>query len=232
MDNLTIILIMITVMIVIPIIFARISGKNPMEVFFGSRVKGSAFDKGGSGQAQDTGKSRKEEKNSNRNELLVVMSDMTSYARRNRFYIIMPGTLQCKGKMAHLAAVIITRGSVIGVNCFGFGGSITAGSGKDDWSQTINGEKKKFTSPVVKNREQEAILRGVLDDAGFKDVNAKVVGAFTASNVKLTGAGGTGCYDRNGLKRYLASNECMVSRDLTPSEIGKKLEPYVRRQGK
>ena len=53
--------------------------------------------------------------------------------------MIMPGTLQHKGKTAALAAVIITRGMVLGVNCVGFGRPIMAGSGRDDWTQTING---------------------------------------------------------------------------------------------
>ena len=43
MNNMTIILIMILVLIVVPVVFAKISGRDPMEVFFGSRVKGSAF---------------------------------------------------------------------------------------------------------------------------------------------------------------------------------------------
>ena len=41
MDNLTIILIMIAVMIVIPVIFARLSGRNPME--FPVRNSNSVF---------------------------------------------------------------------------------------------------------------------------------------------------------------------------------------------
>ena len=46
MDNLTIILIMIAVMIVIPVIFARLSGRNPMELFFGRRVNDTGFGAG------------------------------------------------------------------------------------------------------------------------------------------------------------------------------------------
>lgn len=230
MDNLTIILIMIFVMIVLPIIFARMSGKNPMEIFFGSRVKDSAFQSRSAGVGEPEKKNKREEKNSNRRELMIVMSDLTSYARRNRFYMIMPGTLQYNGKTANLAAIIVTRRAVIGVNCFGYGGKITAGSGKDDWTQNLNGEKKKFASPVVKNQEQERILRGVLDAEGLRNVECKVVGAFTASGVQLTGAGGTHCYDRRLLGNYLSSDECMTSRDLIPKEIGEKLEKYIKRQ--
>ena len=83
MDNLTIILIMIAVMIVIPVIFARLSGKNPMEIFFGRRVNDTGFGAGGKKQDPQAGKKGKEEKNSSRNDLMVLISDLTGYARRN-----------------------------------------------------------------------------------------------------------------------------------------------------
>jgi hypothetical protein len=70
----------------------------------------------------------------------------------------------------------------------------------------------------------------VLDAEGLKDVECRVIGVFTSATVQLTGAGGTGCYTRNTLKSYLASDECVVSRDLVPKEVGRKLEPYVKRK--
>lgn len=229
MDNLTIILIMIGVMIVIPVIFARLSGRNPMEIFFGRRVNDTGFGTGEK-KASGGGKKAKAEKNSTRNDLMVLISDLTGYARRNHFYMIMPGTLQHKGKTAALAAVIITRGMVLGVNCFGFGGSIMAGSGRDDWTQTMNGEKKRFPSPVVKNQDQEKILSAVLKEAGLEGTRCKVIGVFTTPGVRLSGLGGTGCYDRGMLKTYLSSDECMTGRDLDPSAVGAALEPFVKRQ--
>ena len=86
MDNLTIILIMIGVMIVIPVIFARLSGRNPMEIFFGRRVNDTGFGTGEK-KASGGGKKAKEEKNSTRNDLMVLISDLTGYARRNHFCV-------------------------------------------------------------------------------------------------------------------------------------------------
>ena len=226
MDNLTIILIMI----VIPVIFARLSGRNPMEIFFGRRVNDTGFGAGGKKQDPQAGKKGKEEKNSSKNDLLVLISDLTTYARRNHFYMIMPGTLQHGGKTASLAAVIITRGMVLGINCFGFGGSVMAGSGRDDWTQTMNGEKKRFPSPTVKNQEQEKLLSRVLKDAGLEGIRYKVIGVFTAPGVRLSGLRDTACFDRGMIKTYLASDECMISRDLEPSAVGAALEPFVKRQ--
>ena len=230
MDNLTIILIMIAVMIVIPVIFARLSGKNPMEIFFGRRVNDTGFGSSDKKQAPPAAKKKKEEKNGSRNDLMVLISDLSGYARRNHFYMIMPGTLQHRGKTAALAAVIITRGMVLGINCFGFGGSIMAGSGRDDWTQSMNGEKKRFPSPVVKNQEQEKILSQVLKDAGLEGTRCKVIGVFTTPGVRLSGLNGTSCYDRGMMKTYLASEECMTARDLDPAAIGAALEPFVKRQ--
>ena len=85
---------MILVLIVVPVVFAKISGRDPMEVFFGSRVKGSAFAAKDKGEAKKENTAKKTEKNSDRNELLVTLSEITNYVRRNRFYVIMPGTLQ------------------------------------------------------------------------------------------------------------------------------------------
>lgn len=230
MDNLTIILIMIAVMIVIPVIFARLSGRNPMEIFFGRRVNDTGFGAGEKKQDPQAAKKGKEEKNSSRNDLMVLISDLTTYARRNHFYMIMPGTLQHGGKTASLAAVIITRGMVLGINCFGFGGSVMAGSGRDDWTQTMNGEKKRFPSPTVKNQEQEKLLSRVLKDAGLEGTRYKVIGVFTAPGVRLSGLRDTACFDRGMMKTYLASDECMISRDLDPSAVGAALEPFVKRQ--
>lgn len=229
MDNPTIILIMIAVLIVIPVIFAKASGKNPMEIFFGSRVNDSRFGPGDEKKEKKSEK-QKEEKNSTKNDILVLISDLTSYTRRNHFYMVMPGTLQHKGKTASLAAVVITRGLVLGINCFGYGGKVAAGSGKDDWTQTMNSQKKRFPSPVVKNEEQEKILRSVLKEAGLEGTPCKVIGVFTAPDVALSGIRGTNCYNRDTLKTFLASDTCMTSKDLDPQTIGKALEPFVKRQ--
>ena len=92
---------MILVLIVVPVVFAKISGRDPMEVFFGSRVKGSAFATKDKEEAKKENTAKKTEKNSDRNELLVTLSEITNYVRRNRFYVIMPGTLQYQGKVAN-----------------------------------------------------------------------------------------------------------------------------------
>ena len=160
---------------------------------------------------------------------MVLISRLLTYARRNRFYTIVPGTLTIGEQTASLAAVVVTRGCVLGVNCYGFGGSIEGKSGSADWVQTLNGERKSFPSPTVKNEEQRKILADVLVDAGYPEVDAQVVGVFTEPKVRFTKVAGKGCYTMDMFRDFLASDMCMRSKDLDPSEIGKKLEAYVKR---
>ena len=227
--NLTVILIMIAVLIVLPILFARLSGQNPMEMFFGRRVNDTVFAAKKAEKTEKVEAKQPTEKNSTKNDLLVLISHLTSYARRNRFYLIVPGTLTLGGRTAVLTAVLVTRNAVVGVNCFGFGGDVNGKSGQTDWTQTMNGQRTSFASPVRKNEDQEKLLAAILKDAGFSGVRTKVVGVFTAPKVRLTNVSGTGCYDMEGMKKILSSDEFLTSEGLEPSEIGKKLEAYVKR---
>jgi hypothetical protein len=226
--NLTIILIMIAVLIVLPIIFARMSGRNPMEMFFGSRVNDTSF-AGEKTENEKKAAPKGREKNSTKNDIMVLISRVLTYARRNRFYAIVPGTVTIGDRTASLAAIVVTRGCVLGVNRYGFGGSIEGKSGSSDWVQTLNGERKSFPSPTVKNEEQRKILADVLTDAGCPEVDAQVVGVFTEPKVRFTKVSGKGCYTMDMFRDFLASDTCMRSKDLDPSEIGKKLEAYVMR---
>ena len=227
--NATVILIMIAVLIVLPIIFARMSGRNPMEMFFGSRVNKTPFTGEKTENEQQAQQKKGREKNSTKNDIMVLISRLLTYARRNRFYTIVPGTLTTGNRTAALAAIVVTRGCVLGVNCYGFGGSIEGKSGSTDWVQMLNGERKSFPSPTVKNEEQRKILLDVLADAGCPDVDAQVIGVFTEPNVRFTKVAGKGCYTMDTFRDFLSSDACMRSKDLDPTEIGKKLETYVKR---
>ena len=185
-----------------------------MEMFFGSRVNDTSF----AGEKPENEKQKApkgREKNSTKNDIMVLISRLLTYARRNRFYTIVPGTLTIGERTAGLAAIVVTRGCVLGVNCYGFGGSIEGKSGSSDWVQTLNGERK--------------ILVDVLTDAGCPEVDAQVVGVFTEPKVRFTKVAGKGCYTMDTFRDYLASDTCMRTKDLDPSEIGKKLEAYVKR---
>ncbi len=117
-------IIMALVLIVLPILLGRLSGRSPMEVIFGRRVNDTAFGQGKDGEKEKAGPVQK---NSTKQELMTLISDLLSYSRRNHFYCFTPGTLEVNGEVASLSAVIVTRSAVLGFNCFGYG-VFTAGS--------------------------------------------------------------------------------------------------------
>lgn len=232
----TIILYVIIAMVLIgiPVFLARKTGQNPMELIFGDRINQTVF---GKKEKSDKGSEKsvrpaKRETNSSKNDLMDLISHLATYARRNHFRLIVPGTVTSDGKTAVLAALLLTRSMVVGINCFGFGGTVHAEPGDSDWGQTLNGEKTTFPSPVVKNRKQWEIVQQVLRDVGRQDVTAEIIGVFTSPSVRLSVSSKANCYTKNGLYEYLKKERFLADRGLVPEELEKVLEPKILRANK
>ena len=129
-----------------------------------------------------------------------------------------------------LTGILITRSRVIGINCFGFGGSVTARPGDEPWIQKINGEQQEIANAVVRNRQQEEILQAVMKDAGLENVPMEIVGVFTTPGVSLVSMAGMKCYTAEGVVSYLESKQIMKDCGVDPKEVGNKLNGYVKRK--
>lgn len=234
LETIILYVIIAVVLIVIPVVLARKTGQNPMELIFGERVRHSAFGK----KEKETKaspksvKPAKRETNSSRNDLLDLISHLATYARRNHFRLIVPGTLTSNGETAVLAALLITRSMAVGINCFGFGGTVHGEPGDSDWSQTLNGEKITFSSPVAKNRKQRDLVQQVIRETGREDVPVEIIGVFTSPSVKLSVSSKANCYTKTGLYQYLQKERFLADRGLVPEELEKSLEPKVLRAEK
>ncbi len=234
MDQSSIILyaIIVLVLIGLPVALAKKTGKKPMELLFGQRKGRSFFGK----QEKETAGSQpqgKKQTNSNRNDLLDLISRLTTYARRNHFRLIVPGTVSCGGTTAVLTALILTRSRVIGINCFGFGGRVDGKMGEEDWEQTMNGTTTRFPSPTVKNRNQEKLVRQTLEETGFPGTEVEIIGVFTSPSVWLSNASGTNCYKKDKAMEYLKSEQFLADGGLDPQKMEEALEPrIVRARGK
>ena len=128
-----------------------------------------------------------------------------------------------------LTALLITRSKVVGINCFGFGGRVIAKEGEEDWEQIMNGIRTTFPSPIQKNRNQEKIVRQVLEEVGFADTEVEIVGVFTSPNVWLSDAAGSNCYTKDNAMKYLKSESFLADRGLDPQKIEAALEPRIVR---
>ena len=240
------------VLIGLPVLLGKLTGTNPMEIMFGQRVNSTIFgrkkkeqedsaDNGADSEtstesAESSGKKEKsrsaasQQKNSSKQELMKTISDLLSYGRKQKFFCVVPGTLIHGDDVASLAVLMVTRKSVLGFNCFGYGGTIIPGNGDEDWKQIINGEEKPIPSPIVRNRKQKEILDAVLRENGYPDLYTEIYGVFTASGVTLK--------DNNSRKTYCCTQKLMMEllngkrfledRGVKPQEVGKMLEGHTK----
>ena len=219
------------VLIGLPAVIAKRSGKNLTEILFGKRAK-SGFVTGRKQEAKDSAAVPKKQTNSNRNDMLDLISKLATYARRNRFRLIVPGTLSCGGETAVLTALLITRSKVVGINCFGFGGRVIGKTGEEDWEQVMNGQQSTFPSPVKKNRKQEALVRRVLEETGYPDTETEIIGVFTSPSVWASGLEGTNCYRKEDALKYLKSDSFLQDGGIDPKALEEALEPRIVRAKK
>lgn len=231
MDQNSIILysIIVVVLIGVPVLISKKFGMKPMELLFGKMANRGLFkSKKDDSQQSDKPKERKQT-NSNRNDMLDLISRLATYARRNHFRLIIPGTLSCNGEMAVLTALIITRCGVVGINCFGFGGRVVAEGGGKDWVQIMNGTQTAFPNPVTKNRNQEALVRRVLEAVGYPTAEVEVVGVFTSPSVWLSNTAGTNCYTKEEAMKALRGDAYLRDGGLDPRALEAVLQPRIIR---
>jgi len=231
MDQNSIILysIIVLVLIGVPVLISKKFGIKPTELLLGKAGNRGLFkSKKDDSQQSDRPKERKQT-NSNRNDMLELISRLATYARRNHFMLIVPGTLSCDGEMAVLTALIITRCGVVGINCFGFGGRVVAEAGGKDWVQIMNGTQTAFPNPVTKNRNQEALVRRVLEEVGYARADVKVIGVFTSPSVWLSNTAGTDCYTRDEAMEVLRSDAFLKDGGLDPKALEAVLQPRIVR---
>ena len=153
-------------------------------------------------KADEKAKAKKREphlSNGGKGEMMELLSSLITFARRHDFGIVYPGTLEYKSEVATLLALLVTKSEVVGINCFGYGGTITAGKGDADWKQHMNEQDIMIKSPVVLCRKQQRLCRQAMDAAGMKDVSVRVAGVFTNHHVTLAIGNGYGLYTTESL---------------------------------
>lgn len=225
---LTILLIMVFTFFLYIKLKAAQSGKSPAEYLFGGEGTAKPAPKKAEPKAAaKTENSKKNEKNSDQNDVNTVIKWLASYSRRNKCMLIVPGGLQIGDDKGRLTAILIRRTRVIGIFCFGYGGTVTAKNGMDDWNQKMNGMTRNFESPVKKLREQDRILRLVLADAGYPDLKTEVIGVFTSPKVTLNNIEGTGCYPFEGMIDRVRADDTFVQKTVDPKQVGKDLDKYL-----
>ncbi|MBQ1491801.1 MAG: hypothetical protein IIZ39_07550, partial [Blautia sp.] len=140
--------------------------------------------------------------NSRGNELKSLVSTLLIFVRKNKLGLVYPGTVVNKEKMANLVALLVTRREVVGINCFGFGGTIKEDKGS--WKQHMNGVDNQIPNPVAGNADQYNIVRAAMDEAGMKDIPLRVMSVFTSRMVTISTSHKRDVFDTEGLLNELS----------------------------
>ena len=150
-----------------------------------------------------------------RADMMELLSALITFSRRNKIGIVFPGTVEYGNEVATLLALLVTKSEVIGVNSFGYGGTITKGNGDGDWVQHMNGQDIRIKSPTVMNRQQQWICRQAMDAAGMKEISFRVAGVFSNRHVTLDTGKDCGLWTKDSffeeLKTQLAVEEERIS---------------------
>ena len=153
--------------------------------------------------------------NATRADMMELLSALITFSRRNKIGIVFPGTVEYGNEVATLLALLVTKSEVIGVNSFGYGGTITKGNGDGDWVQHMNGQDIRIKSPTVMNRQQQWICRQAMDAAGMKESAFRVAGVFSNRHVTLDTGKDCGLWTTDSffeeLKTQLAVEEERIS---------------------
>ena len=158
-----------------------------------------------------------------RNDYLKTMSDLLTFARRNRLFAIIPGNLAYQGRTAELDALLVTRARVVGILTYSYGGTIACGTDGKDWTVTDGQGTRRLKNPTRRADEQDELVRCALRAGNLGDIPYRTVMLFTGSDAVLTGERAQGAYTREELLRLLGSGDNLNGSLLDPRETGKKI---------
>ncbi len=141
--------------------------------------------------------------NGGKNELMELVSTLMIFSRRNKCVPFFPATIEWKGKLGGLAALIVMKnGAVYAFNCFGFSGTITEME-EGRFVQHMNGVDTEIPNPLKGNKEQYALARAAMDSKGMRSVPLKVFAVFTNRNVTLNTRHPEEIFTEKGLIAFL-----------------------------
>lgn len=171
-------------------------------------------------------------KNGGRNELIELLSELLRFARRHKMRVVYPGTVSRAGETATLTALLVTGAEVVGINCFGFAGTITAGEGDGSWSQHMNGADIRIPNPRQLNEKQFRLVRRAMDENGMAEVPLRIVGVFTNRNAVLNMEESGDVVTRRALIEDLRRRAAEEERRLDPVRTAEQLNRLVVRRSR
>ena len=174
------------------------------------------------------GKAKREpwQTNGRSQDLKGLVSTLLIFVRRNKLGLVYPGTVEHDGKLANLVAILVTKEEAIGINCFGFGGTITEQDGK--WNQHMNGADQSIPDPLAGNRRQAEIVRAAMNAKNLENIPLRVVAVFTSRTVSIRSQHADEVFTTEALIAHL--RQCAArGGSLDPEATARQINECVKR---
>ncbi len=235
-QTVTIIVVLALVFIILPAILRKLTGRDFIELLVGRPLFGKSRQKqAGSQNSQGTGsdpskegedKDSRKEKNSTNADILSTVSEVVNFSRRNQYYAIVPGILKKEDLETKLPAILVMRSGVVGINLFGYGGAVSAKKDDAMWTQTMNGESRQIPSPIQVSARMQQVLKQILREIGYGEVDVNVISVFTEKNVKITGPSATEIVRAKDLIGEMGKKRYVTSKGVDVKELGNALSVF------
>ncbi len=213
------------ILVVIPILKRKSFSKSGSSMSLYDSIMLSFFGrapKKASSATTEKKASAKAQRNGNKSDLYMLANNILSVAKHKNFFVIMPVKLASNDIELSLSGLVVTKSTIIGFHCFGFGGTITKNEAV--WSQYINGQSRQLDSISKICADDLDSLNAFLKSIGIEDIPTSIAAVFTTPNViipkdKL-------CYTKDSFIDYISSYSNTYGDDINPKELGKKLATY------
>ncbi|MFI3170456.1 MAG: hypothetical protein R3Y06_10970 [Faecalibacterium sp.] len=189
-----------------------------------SEYKGVDLRKGGNAATVKVKPQKQINPQGTKNDYMLLLSGLVSLARKKKWPLIAPAVIEEKGVYTQLVALMITPKKIIGVCAFGHGGTIVAGSGKQEWTQRVNGTEHKIASPIKTMSSAQMVVSQKMKELDITGRELEILGGYTHPHAVLQGAAAKTCYTAKELLTYL-QNEPL---DATGGEASKAMVEKLR----
>lgn len=148
--------------------------------------------------------------NGGRGEIEALLVKLKPYAKMNGMRIVFPGMVKYDGQAARSTMLLVGRFGVLAIRCCGFGGKITVGSGKTDWTQLMNQETRRLDNPIQVIEEDCALIEHALEERELGSVQVLGATVFTRKDIVLNAPVDCGVYKQGEFLEWLYQNEELV----------------------
>ncbi len=167
--------------------------------------------------------------NGGKHEMMEALSQLITFSRRQKVGIVFPGTINVDGELTTLLCFLVMKSEVIGISCYGFAGTITAGKGDGPWNQHMNGADIQILNPVARDKSQQRLVRKAMDQHDMKNVPMRVVGVFTNRNAVLAVGEGTPVRTLHDFIAEMKVQAAEENERLDPNATARQLSALITR---